>query len=327
MLVLSLGSHGDEVRRVEERLKELGLYTGAIDGTFGGGLQAAVKSFQTANRLSVDGAVGPETWAKLFPQSTPPAAAAIAGAPIAQRCLALTGAFETSTGIPDCYCGLTGNFDGQGISFGVLQWNLGQGTLQPMLTEMIRDHRDVAASIFHDDLDTLSGVLAFPVARQLQWADSIQDPHRHTVFEPWRGMFRALGRTDEYQTIQVRNADAIRRSAEAMCRRFDVFSERALALMFDILVQNGSIKPETEALIRSDYAKIPPGDPADVEVARLRAIANRRAEAARPDYVDDVRGRKLTIAEGHGTVHNVPYDLEQQFGIGLLPFAPVGVGV
>ena len=37
-------------------------------------------------------------------------------------------------------------------------------------------------------------------------------------------------------------------------------------------------------------------------------------------FVDDVRVRKLTIANGQGTVHNVSYDLEQQFGIGLTNF-------
>ena len=31
--------------------------------------------------------------------------------------------------------------------------------------------------------------------------------------------------------------------------------------------------------------------------------------------------RKLTIANGQGTVHNVPYDLEHQFGIRLVNFA------
>jgi hypothetical protein len=60
----------------------------------------------------------------------------------------------------------------------------------------------------------------------------------------------------------------------------------------------------------------------DAEVARLQSIANRRAEAAKPAYVEDVRARKLAIANGAGTVHGVPYNLEQQFGIRL---QPVGV--
>jgi hypothetical protein len=55
----------------------------------------------------------------------------------------------------------------------------------------------------------------------------------------------------------------------------------------------------------------------DAEVARLQSIANRRAEASSAQYVEDVRVRKLTIANGSGTVHGMSYDLENQFGIGL----------
>src|ERR1039458_3357356 len=120
-----------------------------------------------------------------------------------QRCLALTGAFETSTAVPDCYCGLTGNSDSQGISFGVLQWTLGQGTLQPMLGEMLAAHAEVAANIFHDNLQALTAMLASDRDRQLAWAGSSQDPIRFTVFEPWKGLFKALGRTPEYQAIQA----------------------------------------------------------------------------------------------------------------------------
>lgn len=53
------------------------------------------------------------------------------------------------------------------------------------------------------------------------------------------------------------------------------------------------------------------------EVARLRIIANRRAEAANRKWVEDVRARKLTIANGEGTVHGRFYDLQEQYGIGL----------
>jgi hypothetical protein len=280
-----------------------------------------VKAFQKTNGLPPDGVVGPETWAALFAGAEPPAPPSIVGQPIAQRCLALTGTFETSTAAPDCYCGVAGNFDKQGISFGVLQWNIGQGTLQPLLSEMIAAHRDVAETIFHDNLDTLVSVLGSPLADQLRWAQTIQDPRRFMVFEPWRGCLRALGRTSEFQAIQVEHADEIRRNAQAMCEDFGVTTERALALMFDICVQNGSIGRATAAQIRADFDRIGAGDAATVEVARLRSIANRRAEAAKAAFVEDVRVRKLAIANGQGTVHNIPYNLEEQFGIRLVPFA------
>lgn len=321
MFALSLGSNGDEVRRVEQRLSSLGLYTGAIDGAFGGGVLSAVKAFQRSHNLDPDGVVGSDTWSALFPGSSSPPEPSLASQSVAQRCLALTGTFETSTAAPECFCGLAGNFDGQGISFGVLQWNLGQGTLQPMLRDMIAMHHDVAFAIFADSLDTLVKVLASPSVRQLEWADSIQDPQRHTVFEPWKGLFRALGRTAEFQAIQAKYAESIRSKAESMCDSFGVWTERGLALMFDICVQNGSIGRDTASKIRADFAGIAIRDPASAEIARLRVIANRRAEAAASAFVEDVRRRKLTIANGEGTVHNIPYNLEQQFGIRLVPFA------
>jgi hypothetical protein len=321
MIPLCLGSHGDEVRQVEQRLKQLGLYTGPIDGAFGGGMLSAVKAFQKGHGLSPTGIVDLTTWAAIFPDAQPPTPFSPEDQPLAQRCLTLTGTFETSTAAPDCYCGITGNFDKQGISFGVLQWNLGQGTLQPLLSEMIDKHRGVAETIFNEHLQTLIDVLASPRVQQLEWAQSIQDPRRFNVFEPWKGFFRALGRTQEFQAIQVANAERIRRSAEAMCRQFGVGTERALALMFDICVQNGSISRATTAKIRDDFDRIPDGAPVDVEVARLRSIANRRAEAAKTAFVEDVRVRKLAIANGRGTVHNIAYDLENQFGIRLVSFS------
>ena len=110
-MTLRLGSTGDPVRELEKRLQDFGLYTGAIDGVFGGGVESGVKSFQKANGLPPDGVVGPNTWIALFPGAAPPVSPLL-NQPVAERCLALTGAFETSTGFPDCYCGLSGDFDG-----------------------------------------------------------------------------------------------------------------------------------------------------------------------------------------------------------------------
>ena len=127
------GSLGAEVEQIQQRLKALGLYNGPIDGSYGGGTEAAVKLFQRNSALQVDGDTGPATWAKLFPAASSLPAPAIVSKAIADRCLALTGSFETSSPPPDCFAGLAGDFDGQGMSLGVCQWNLGQGSLQPLL--------------------------------------------------------------------------------------------------------------------------------------------------------------------------------------------------
>lgn len=60
-----LGSSGPEVKELQLRLKAQGYYNGNIGGNFGPGTEAAVKAFQKANRMTVDGWAGPQTMAKL----------------------------------------------------------------------------------------------------------------------------------------------------------------------------------------------------------------------------------------------------------------------
>jgi len=55
----------DEIKHIQSRLIHYGFYTGLIDGVFGNGTLAAVKDFQSANGLEVDGKVGEKTLAKL----------------------------------------------------------------------------------------------------------------------------------------------------------------------------------------------------------------------------------------------------------------------
>lgn len=54
------------VKRVQEALKAKGFRTGPVDGVWGRKTVAAVKAFQQANGLEVDGVVGPQTSAALF---------------------------------------------------------------------------------------------------------------------------------------------------------------------------------------------------------------------------------------------------------------------
>ncbi len=55
----------DEVRALQRRLKELGYYSGSVDGDFGAGTETAVKAFQKANGLTADGKAGAKTLEKL----------------------------------------------------------------------------------------------------------------------------------------------------------------------------------------------------------------------------------------------------------------------
>lgn len=60
-LILGLNSHGDEVMKMQERLRELGYLKGKADGFFGPQTEKAVKAFQQKNGLKADGYAGPLT--------------------------------------------------------------------------------------------------------------------------------------------------------------------------------------------------------------------------------------------------------------------------
>ena len=64
--ILTVGAKGDEVTRLQQRLKDLGYLSGKVDGQFGGGTKRAVISFQRRNGLTTDGVAGESTLAKLY---------------------------------------------------------------------------------------------------------------------------------------------------------------------------------------------------------------------------------------------------------------------
>ncbi len=65
-ITLEDGSSGEQVRTLQKRLKDLGYYTGSVDGNYGDGTKAAVIAFQQRNNLKADGKAGPATQRVLY---------------------------------------------------------------------------------------------------------------------------------------------------------------------------------------------------------------------------------------------------------------------
>lgn len=63
--LIRAGSSSSDIKKVQQRLKDLGYYQLSVDGIYGNGTITAVKNFQKANYLYVDGIAGPKTLAKL----------------------------------------------------------------------------------------------------------------------------------------------------------------------------------------------------------------------------------------------------------------------
>ncbi len=64
--MLTVGTHGSDVTRLQQKLKAAGFSPGSTDGVFGTKTRAAVSAYQRAKHLTADGVVGASTSERLF---------------------------------------------------------------------------------------------------------------------------------------------------------------------------------------------------------------------------------------------------------------------
>ncbi len=298
--------NSSDVKRLQEILNSLGYDCGAADGIFGKLTYEAVTGFQRDYGLKADGIVGSNTVNKinevLSGKANKQEHIGLGGS--INKAINITASFEGSG-----YTNITGNFDGMGMSLGILQWNIGQGTLQPLFNELLSRHDDLARRIFVENYGELANILKQNQQKQLQWAILINDANNR-IKENWRSQFIELCKTSEFQAIQLNKMQPYINMAHKICEEYGLKTERALALGFDIAVQNGSIKQQAREQISKNSAS------RNISEKELIAvIADAVANAANPKWRDDVLSRKMTIVNGAGIVHKTKYDLEKQFGL------------
>ena len=73
------GDSGSAVKKVQQRLKKLGYYSGSVDGDYGNGTKTAVTKFQKRNGLTANGKVNSKTLAKLNSSNAKKASASDSG--------------------------------------------------------------------------------------------------------------------------------------------------------------------------------------------------------------------------------------------------------
>jgi putative peptidoglycan binding protein len=290
------GAKGDLIAVLQSGLAARGTYTGKVDGDYGGATDNAVRALQALGKRAISGRVGEVDWRD---------ATGLAWPELFDRCLQLTSRFEGHG-----YGTVAGNFDGAGLTWGIIGFTLAGGELRALLLEIASRAPQLLASAFGAATpELLVHLRDDSAAQRAAWADSIsQPPKKQGVAEPWRGGFMRLGAEPLVQEIQRREA---RRKyfegALATAKRLGLASERGVALCFDVHVQNGGVKPATEAAYAAEVAKL--GTAAGEEPKR-RALARLVAASAKAAFRQDVLDRKDCIASGKGTVHKESFDVD-----------------
>jgi len=300
----SKGCRGSIVVRLQQALQQQGLAPPVLanftDGDYGEKTATAVRSLQKARALAESGEIDAPTWRAALNEPVPT---------LFERALQLTADFEGhGFGLAQ------GNFDGAGITWGIIGFTLAGGELPRVLDEI--DHRapGLVDQAFCELAPVWRGVLAKPDPERIAWADSISIGAGKARLPPaWVQAFARLGALPVTQQVQIDTArhkyfEPALRSAQQL----GLSTERGIALCFDTHVQSGSIKPSVFQAATSFPTGATEGD-------RLPLIAQAIAAAVtRAQYRADVLARRMCIATGLGTVHGAAYKVAS-WGLGLFP--------
>lgn len=284
------GVQGEIIRRMQLRL---GFDTEGADGVFGGDTFKAVAKLQRSKGLDPTGEVDATTYETLMGAQIPP---------VRDRALGVTGTFEGH--------GFTlaqGNFDGAGITWGIIGFTLGGGELKSILLEIQAAHPDLLQRAFGAKTDPLLELLQKPMKDQIAFADSISlGTSKARLAEPWRAAFKTLGEFPEVQDLQLaRMENDYFKPALQTAEKFALKTELGLALAFDIHVQNGGIKEAARQKIEAALQE----HPVAREIDRRILIAQAVADKSSPKFRQDVLNRKMTLATGTGRVHGATFVL------------------
>lgn len=248
--------------------------------------------------------------------------------------LRITGHFEDSS---DPLAAVSGDFDNQGISLGVLQWNIGSGSLQPIIKSVGRDTVLAAMPTFGGELWTACTV---PIAQGLSTVRSWQS--NGAVRPPVVKELKSLLRSAPCVSCQIQAArhvaDAAHGSGAGWLGRDP--SLREFCWFFDLFTQNGGLKGVSRQDVRAfidgagtdrsddlicDWLEGQPSTIAGFKDARrngqfwrnqvppahmdLFVAGYLRSQKSKPEWRADTLNRKGTIALGVGWVHLEKHDL------------------
>jgi hypothetical protein len=263
--------------------------------------------------------------------------------PAELKAVQITSTFET--GKRGGFYGLSGNFDGYGISFGLVNWNIGSDSLQPLLrdfasTEPARwkavfgpDASVFAALISRTGKDAVKDQLRFAI-QEMNTSEVVKGKARWSVKEPWVTYFKRLAADPAFQRIQVRHVRDLLDRARYYCAHFGLKSEMSFAFMFDTVASHGKwwltkqCKDGTakrQQLLSSRLAALRSknGEGRVPETDVLLAIADVLAATSNSRWRDNVLRRKRWFVTGEHPRARELRGLKPRPDVGYQNAAPV----
>jgi len=290
-----------------------------VDGVLGPRTRDALRRFQASRGLAADGRPGPRTEAALVaagvtpppkgqgqpaprPSVTPRCAAPAELAPPERTALSVTTTFETGVAFG---CAVS-RVDG--ISMGMIQWNLKAGTLQAMLRQFEQQGGRLD-SFFGSEAAAVRALVALPAA------DGVARATDQQLASRWREALLRLCGDPLFCSLQAQDVKRRMTAAQGAVRDLGLQTVRGLTMMFDIHVGDGyGANRRKIALFRERIGRLEAerGRPL-AEQERLVEIAEAAAAQVSPRWRDERRARRRLIALGRGEYRRSHWELDRDF--------------
>lgn len=250
-----------------------------------------------------------------------------------ELCLKVSGGFENAIGAS--YTSVTGNFDGMGLSAGILQWNAGQGTLQTLVKSIGNAMGwDKAKTFFSSDISVFASLN--PQAG-IQWCIDHYLTTGSTQIDPgvkvrWQNF---LGQPESIDAqVNMASNGVLGHAKREVVAYAPNYTDRnrPYVFFFDLVTQEGGMSVGQHTVPPVPAGTVPDVSDAIAEAAThnphchdiwqtnlagddlaalLLHYAYARALLANPLYVWDACDRRGSIACRGGVVHAATVDFTQ----------------
>lgn len=181
-----------------------------------------------------------------------------------ETCLKTSGSFENGKGAS--YDAVTGNFDGQGISCGILQWNAGQGTLQHLVINIgTAMGWDKAQTFFKSDIHQFAmlgpqDAIQWCVDHYLAEGSKQIDPDAKAVWQTFLTQPESIA-----AQVALASNSVLAHAKRLVAQYCPDYTDRVrpYAFMFDVSTQSGGMAGTGHRVV----APIPSGQTPDVSDA------------------------------------------------------------
>jgi hypothetical protein len=232
--------------------------------------------------------------------------------PAERKAVEITSTFET--GKRGGFFGLSGNFDGQGLSFGLVNWTIGTESLQPLLRDFAAENPERWNAVFGPDADRFRQLISRKgkAAVKEQHSFAIKEMNSCSIRkgkpvwairEPWFGYFKRLSEDPAFQAIQIRYVRKLLSRADHFCREYKLRSEQAFTFLFDAVSSHGKSWPNkknrhqlVEQRLKALAARYGEGKVPESET--LLAIADVLGTTSAQRWAQKARTRKRWFVTG-----------------------------